>query len=212
MFLSILTLTLFFVIYGVIHSLLAGLPVKNWTRRTFGPGADRWYRLAYNVVAVITFLPLFPLLALLPDQTLYVVPAPGRWLLLAGQVLALAGLGLAFLQTEPLHFLGLAQLWTEPSATKRASGQLVVTGFYYWVRHPLYFFSMLFLWLTPVMTVNLLVTYFLISLYFYVGSIYEERRLLAEFGSAYREYQRCVPRLIPWRGRCYKPQTGWETS
>jgi protein-S-isoprenylcysteine O-methyltransferase Ste14 len=211
MFASILVLTLFFVIYGVIHSLLAGLPLKNWTRRAFGPTVDRWYRLFYNIVAVVTFLPLFPLLALLPDQTLYVVPAPWRWLMLAGQLLALAGLGLAFLQTEPLHFLGLAQLWTKPAAT-RANGQLVVTGFYYWVRHPLYFFSMLFLWLTLAMTVNLLVTYLLISLYFYVGSIYEERRLLAEFGPAYRAYQRCVPRLIPWRGRCYNPQTSWETS
>jgi protein-S-isoprenylcysteine O-methyltransferase Ste14 len=211
MFISILVLTLFFATYGVIHSLLAGLPVKNWARRTFGPQVDRWYRLVYNVVAGVTFLPLFPLLALLPDQVLYVVPSPGRWLMLAGQLLALVGLGLAFLQTEPLHFLGLAQLWTQPAAAQ-ANGRLVVTGFYYWVRHPLYFFSMLFLWLTPAMTANLLVTYLLISLYFYIGSIYEERRLLAEFGQAYREYQRCVPRLIPWRGRCYKPQTGWETS
>jgi len=210
MLVSIVVLTLFFVIYSVIHSLLAGLPAKNWMRRTFGPSVDRWYRLAYNIVAVVTLLPLFPLLALLLDQTIYIVPSPWRWLMLAGQLLALAGLGLSLLQTEPFHFLGLAQLWTKPDAGH--NGQLAVTGLYYWVRHPLYFFSMLFLWLTPAMTVNLFITYLLISLYFYIGSIYEERRLLIEFRQAYREYQRCVPRLIPWRGRCYKPQTGWETS
>jgi protein-S-isoprenylcysteine O-methyltransferase Ste14 len=210
MVVSLVVLTLFFVIYSVIHSLLAGLPVKNWMRRTFGPGVDRWYRLAYNIVAVVTLLPLFPLLALLPDEIIYIVPSPWRWLMLAGQLLALAGLGLSLLQTEPLHFLGLAQLWTKPDVSH--NGQLAVTGFYYWVRHPLYFFSMLFLWLTPAMTVNLFITYLLISLYFYIGSIYEERRLLVQFGQAYREYQRCVPRLIPWRGRCYKPQTDWETS
>ena len=56
------------------------------------------------------------------------------------------------------------------------------------------------------MTVNLLTTYLLITLYFYIGSIYEERRLVVEFGQTYREYQQCVPRLIPWRGRCYRPQ------
>ena len=39
-----------------------------------------------------------------------------------------------------------------------------------------------------------------------------ERRLLIEFGQAYREYQRCVPRLIPWRGRCYRPQANLGTS
>ena len=68
------------------------------------------------------------------------------------------------------------------------------------------------LWLSPVMTLNLLVTYLLISLYFYIGSIYEERRLLAEFGAAYQAYRRCVPRLIPWRGRCYNPETTLESA
>ena len=209
MLLSILVLSLFFIFYAVVHSLLASLTAKNWLRRVIGPSVDRWYRLIYNVVAVVTFLPLFPLLALLPDQTLYIVPPPWRTLMLAGQFLALAGLGLAFLQTDPLHFLGLSQLRTRQAPE---NGQLVVNGFYYWVRHPLYFFSMLFLWLTPMMTVNLLVTYLLITLYFYIGSIYEERRLLREYGQAYQEYQRCVPRLIPWRGRCYKPQPEMKVS
>ncbi len=209
MFLNIVVLTLFFAFYGVLHSLLASLPVKKQLRQLLGPAVDRWYRLFYNGVAVVTLLPLVPLLALLPDQTLYVAPSPWRWLLVAGQLLAVVGLGLAFLQTNPLHFLGLAQLW---GGKPQQNGQLVVNGFYYWVRHPLYFFSLLLLWLSPVMTVNLLITYLLISLYFYVGSIYEERRLVIEFGTAYQEYQRCVPRLIPWRGRCYKPQPEMEAS
>ena len=209
MLLSVLVLSLFFIIYAVVHSLLASLTVKNWLRRAIGPSVDRWYRLFYNVMAVVTFLPLFPLLALLPDQTLYILPPPWRWLMLAGQLLALTGLGIAFLQTDPLHFLGLSQLWPQQSTE---NGQLVVNGFYHWVRHPLYFLSILFLWLTPVLTVNLLVTYLLMTLYFYVGSVYEERRLLKEFGPAYREYQRCVPRLIPWPGRCYKPQPEMKTS
>lgn len=207
MFLNILVLTLFFAGYAVLHSLLASLVVKQWLRQRLGSGIDHWYRLFYNVVAVVTFLPFLPLLAFLPDQLLYVVPPPWRWLLVIGQLLALVGLGLAFLQTNPLHFLGLAQLW---ASKPQQNGQLVVTGFYYWVRHPIYFFSLLLLWLSPVMTINVLISYVLITLYFYIGSIYEERRLVVEFGPAYRAYQRCVPRLIPWRGRCYKPQPEME--
>jgi protein-S-isoprenylcysteine O-methyltransferase Ste14 len=49
------------------------------------------------------------------------------------------------------------------------------------------------------MTTNLLITYLLFTLYFYLGSIFEERRLLAEFGDAYQDYQRRVPRFIPTR-------------
>lgn len=208
MLLSIFAITLFFAIYAVVHSLLAGLPFKNWLRNRLGPGVDRWYRLAYNVFAIVTLLPLFPMLALLPDRVLYVALPPWRWLLAAGQLAALAGLGLAFLQTNPWHFLGVAQLM---AARPQESGSLEIRGLYCRVRHPLYLFSMLFLWLTPAMTVNLLVTYLLFTLYFYVGSIFEERRLVVEFGEAYREYQRIVPRLIPWPGRCHKLQTRMES-
>jgi protein-S-isoprenylcysteine O-methyltransferase Ste14 len=32
-----------------------------------------------------------------------------------------------------------------------------------------------------------------------VGTVWEERDLVAEFGDTYRDYQRRVPMLIPWR-------------
>lgn len=199
---SVLALMLFFVMWALVHSLLASLPCKNWTRRVLGAWVDRWYRLAFNVFAAITILPIFPMLAFLPDRMLYVVPAPWRWLMRGGQVLALAGLVGSFLQTDVFHFLGLSQLFAhQPTQT----GPLEVRGFYCYVRHPNYSFSILLLWLTPAMTVNLLTVYILITLYFYVGSFHEERRLLAEFGDAYRDYQQQVPRLIPRPGRCYSP-------
>ena len=192
---SVVGLVLFFVVYAVVHSLLASLGVKKWARQWLGPGTDRWYRLAYNLFAVISLLPILPLIVLLPDKTLYIVAPPWRWLMVGGQVLALIGLVTALLQTDPWHFLGLSQLVARQSV---GTGSLNVTGCYGWVRHPLYSFSILFLWLTPAMTVNLLTVFVLFTLYFYVGSIYEERRLLAEFGQAYREYQQRVPRLIPF--------------
>ena len=198
---SVLGLITFFVIYAALHSLLASLTVKQWARLRFGPGVDRWYRLAYNIFAAVSLLPLLPLLALLPDQTLYIAPLPWRWLLLAGQFLALLGLAAAALQTDIWHFLGLSQLLRERPST---AGSLQISGLYCWVRHPLYLFSLLLMWLTPAMTVNLLTTYLLFTLYFYIGTFFEERRLLAEFGPVYQDYQRRVPRLIPRPDRCYK--------
>jgi protein-S-isoprenylcysteine O-methyltransferase Ste14 len=199
---SVLVLTAFFVVWALVHSLLASLPLKSWTRRVFGAGVDRWYRLAFNAFAAITILPIFPMLALLPDRTLYVVPAPWLWLMMGGQGLALIGLLGSFLQAGVLHFAGLPQLLARQPAP---TGLLEVRGFYCYVRHPNYSFSILLLWLTPVMTVNSLTMYTLITLYFYLGSFHEERRLLAEFGAAYQDYQQQVPRLIPRPGRCYSP-------
>jgi protein-S-isoprenylcysteine O-methyltransferase Ste14 len=199
---SVVILIAFFIAWALVHSLLASLPFKNWTRRVFGAGVGRWYRLAFNAFAAITILPVFPMLAFLPDRTLYVVPVPWRWLMMGGQVLALAGLVGSFLQAGVFHFLGLSQLFTlQPAPT----GSLEVRGFYCYVRHPNYLFSLLLLWLTLAMTVNWLTVCILITLYFYVGSFHEERRLLAEFGEAYQDYQRQVPRLIPRPGLCYAP-------
>jgi protein-S-isoprenylcysteine O-methyltransferase Ste14 len=179
--------------------LLASLRVKDWARRTLGVGVDRWYRLAYVVFATVTCLPIFAMGALLPDQALYVVPTPWRWLMIGGQVAALGGAAGAVLQTGPSYFLGLSQLM----AGRSTDDTLQVQGFYCYVRHPLYLFAILFVWLTPAMTVNMATLYGLITLYFAVGSVHEERRLVAQFGAAYRAYQEQVPRLIPRPGRCY---------
>ena len=194
MLVSSLLITLFFAVYAIVHSLLASLGVKRWVWRIVGPESDRWYRLGYNIFATITLLPLLPLLAWLPDRMLYVAPSPWRWLMVVGQVLAIVGVGATLWQTGSLHFLGVAQLI---NPIPRESGSLTIDGFYSWVRHPLYFFSLIFIWLTPALTINLLTTFLLFTLYFYVGSIYEEQRLLTEFGTAYRRYQQRVPRLIP---------------
>ncbi len=199
---SILIISLFFVVYAFFHSFTAGLAFKRWMRRLFGPEVKRWYRLVYNILAVVTFLPLFPLVAFLPDRLLYVVPVPWRWLMLAGQAVAGLGVVVVLWQTGLWHFLGLSQaVADEPEQ----SGSLEVSGFYAWVRHPLYFLSLVFLWLTPVMSANLLAAYILFTIYFYVGAMHEERRLVAEFGPAYRRYQRQVPRLIPRPWRRYTP-------
>jgi protein-S-isoprenylcysteine O-methyltransferase Ste14 len=55
------------------------------------------------------------------------------------------------------------------------------------------------IWLTPVMTVNLLALIVSLSLYLVVGARLEERKLILEFGQTYREYQKQTPMLIPWK-------------
>jgi protein-S-isoprenylcysteine O-methyltransferase Ste14 len=56
------------------------------------------------------------------------------------------------------------------------------------------------MWMTPFMTTTLLITYLLASLYLYLGSLHWETRLLAQFGKEYADYQKKVPRAIPWKG------------
>ena len=182
------------IVWGVVHSLLASITTKSRVRKWFGAGSDRWYRLAYNMFSILTFLPLLGLVAADPGATLYVIPAPWSYLALAGQLLAVVALGIGLLQTGLWSFLGFEQLLVDSPESK---SQMVTGGLYRWVRHPLYTAGLVFIWLTPVMTVNLLILNLGLTIYLVIGAIFEERKLVREYGGAYIEYQEKVPLIIP---------------
>ncbi len=181
--------------YGLIHSLLASLGVKTVVRHWFGAFSDRVYRLAYNIFAGLTLLPVLALPALLPDRGLYTIPFPWALLTLAIQGLAALALIAGLLQTGVWSFLGLRQLVAPPGDNH---SELVVSGLYRWVRHPLYTAGLVFIWLTPRMTVNSLALILGLSLYLVVGALFEERKLAREYGETYDHYRRNTPMLIPF--------------
>jgi protein-S-isoprenylcysteine O-methyltransferase Ste14 len=65
------------------------------------------------------------------------------------------------------------------------------------VRHPLYTFGLLFIWLTSTVSQNSLTVYIGATLYTLIGAYFEERKLLREFGDSYAEYKKKTPMLIP---------------
>jgi protein-S-isoprenylcysteine O-methyltransferase Ste14 len=199
---SALILSTYFILWALVHSLLASLRAKSWARQSLGRDVDRWYRIGYVLFALVSFAPIPLLLLILPDRVVYIVPAPWRWLMVGGQAAGAVGAAVAIVQTGAFRFVGLTQALGGPEE----EGPLQVRGLYCYVRHPSYTFSIVALWLMPVMTVNLLVLFALFTLYFYLGSTHEERRLVAEFGAAYEAYRRHVPRLIPRLRRCYPPK------
>lgn len=190
--------------FGSLHSLLASHTAKVLARRLFGDRHTRgWYRLLYNVLAAISLLPALVLVLALPDREVYRIPPPFSFLALGIQALGVAGMAYSIYQLDFPHFAGLRQLagWLKHterrSESDTSTSRLVVDGLHRYVRHPLYTSSLIVLWLISPMTVNRLAFVAGAALYFYTGSIFEERKLAAEFGEAYREYQRRVPRLIP---------------
>ena len=153
----------------------------------------RLYRLAYNIFSVLSFVPILWLMAVLPDQVLYQIPAPWVYLSIAGQLAAMVLLVAGVLQTDPLSFVGLRQLF----AGGEHPSKLVTHGLYSKIRHPLYTAGLLFIWLTPVMSINSLTVTLSATIYIIVGAFFEERKLEREFGSAYTEYKASTPMLIP---------------
>ncbi|MBP1908485.1 methyltransferase family protein [Methanolobus bombayensis] len=190
---STLILVLCLLGFALIHSLLASLPVKKFIRRSLGSKADSLYMPVYNLIAVITLIPLGYVLYNNPGPFIYIVPSPWRWFMVAGQVIALI-VGPRALRDAPHRFRLRAQL---SAANTPEAGHLDIHGIYRWIRDPFLLSGLVIMWLTPFMTTNLLIIYILTTIYLVMGSIHWESRLIAQFGDEYRDYQKNVHRIIP---------------
>ncbi len=76
---------------------------------------------------------------------------------------------------------------------------VLVQGAYRWVRHPLYLTILLMIWSHPDPTADRLLFNVLFTTWIIVGTVLEERDLVAVFGNDYQNYQRRVPMFIPYR-------------
>jgi len=198
-----LALGAYFVLFVIVHSLLADPRFKRRARSVLGKAFDRWQRLAYNLLALFMMLPFLTIMIFLPDRTLYIIPAPWSWLMAGGQLLAALALLQTTRRTVISYFLGLSQLRQEGVV-----GELVKDGFYCHIRNPLFFFAAVFLWLSPLMTENLLAFNILATIYFYLGARHEERSLKEEFKEQYEEYRKAVPMFLP---DCGAKENNWES-
>ena len=179
-------------LWGVFHSILASTGIKDLFRRAFGNGFMKSYRLFYNIYAVISIVPVLYLMVTLPDQNLYRLSTPYNFVMRVGQGASVFFLFVAAFQTDLLSFVGLRQLFQEEQP-----GSLITSGLYQFVRHPLYTFSLLILWFSPSMSRNSLLVYSALTIYVLIGIIFEERKLLHEFGQEYANYRAVTPMLIP---------------
>jgi len=187
--------------FGCGHSLLADARVKARLKPYLRAG----YRLAYNLFALLhVALTVAAGWVLLGGAEPFTRPA---WLVPAQWAMTLIGAGVlvaALFRYDLGRFAGTAQL--------RAAAQgrflddeepLNLSGFHRYVRHPLYAGAFLLLW-GRVADEFTLATAVWASLYLWIGSRYEERRLLARFGEAYARYRPTVPAFFPWKGRAFR--------
>jgi protein-S-isoprenylcysteine O-methyltransferase Ste14 len=122
-----------------------------------------------------------------------------RWLFYILYCLSFAGFIWGTRALKVFDPYGLRPILGRLRGRKPRPMSFVVRGPYRWVRHPLYLFMILIIWSCPDLTGDRLVFNGLWTVWIVIGSIFEERDLVLEFGDVYREYQRRVPMLIPRR-------------
>jgi len=208
---------LIFLLFAFIHS----ITVSHWFKlvcvNALGEAWTRvWYRFLYNTISLVTVLAAIYLISKVPDRELWTAPLWLKWVMHGIQIAGLAFGALAFEHMDTREFMGFRQVWRYLTRGETAGNfegltekELVRTGVYGIVRHPMYLAGLVIFTFSPIITVNGLTITVLADLYFLFGVFIEERRFLKLFGEDYQEYMRQVPRLIPrifpLRGRRGKP-------
>ncbi len=184
--------------YFVLHSVLASLAVKCWVAQHF-PEWMPGYRLFFNFVAVVSLaIPLYLTWAI-GGETVFAWKDGWQWLGNSLAVVAVIGFFYSLRHYDGSEFLGLRQL-KEREQRVEDQEHFCLSPLHQHVRHPWYFFGLILIW-TRDMTMAMLVSSVMMTLYFAIGSWFEERKLLRYHGEAYAEYCRRVPGLLPlpWR-------------
>ena len=187
-----LVLAICWILYCVLHSVLASLRVKKWVKKNTG-NRFRYYRLFYTLFAAVALVALLFYQLSLPSENLFERTVFST---AAGGVLFVAGLGLMLVCIRKYFFSlsGLKSLYQETP-----SSELMIAGIHRYMRHPLYtgtFAAIWGLWLL-LPSLSLLIADVIITIYTLLAIRLEEAKLVAEFGDRYRVYQREVPKLIP---------------
>jgi protein-S-isoprenylcysteine O-methyltransferase Ste14 len=190
--LHLLILSIGLIGYYLLHSILAAESIKRLVSERFI--AARYYRLIYNFLAIFLLLPLAWWYQHIESILIF------EWRILSylGLLIAATGLILLFFamrQYNLKEFVGTHQL----KKNIDTANVLKTGGFNAYVRHPLYFSGLLILWgwflYQP--TDAFLVVALISTVYLYLGTKLEEKKLLKVFGEAYWIYQQEVPMLLP---------------
>lgn len=199
-----------YLLFAVIHSVLTSAHMKVWSRELVGERyGNALYRLSYNIIALGSLFGIIRAFLRVPDKQWYHVVAPWSWVLRMGQgggvllgILAVLAGGIGeFTGVRPLgQFLcgavpAPAQEGHGPHVER--GGTISVQGPFRVTRHPANWGMAIMLLLNPRMSRNRVLFTLISCGYLLLGSLHEEHRARAAYGSAYDTYRQQVPFLFP---------------
>ncbi len=199
-FTDILLIIFLFSLFAVSHSLLAAFNVKEKIANKVGDKIA-FYRLFFNIVSVFIFIAIYEL-SPKPSVIIYDLQFPYDIIIFIIQILGLIGIIWVSFYIDMKEFLGITQIKRYFNGKYSLEDldekqELHIQGPFKYSRHPIYFYSIIFLGCRPEMDLFYFVFFICMVIYFYIGSIFEEKNLEKKFGKLYSEYKKNVPRLIP---------------
>ncbi|HHZ83335.1 MAG TPA: hypothetical protein EYN18_08715 [Nitrospirales bacterium] len=193
---DLLILGLCWTVYGTAHSVLVAPSVAKWVKQWWGAAAA-YYRLTYNVVSIVGLIPILWFSASIHVSPILEWVWPYTLIQYLCWALGILIFVLGMRAYDGRDFVGLRQVAAYRAGSHdMAPPVLTISGIHRVVRHPWYLALLLLLWARDVSAVTL-VTNGVLTAYLFVGTHFEERKLVAAFGGSYREYQDTVSMFFP---------------
>ena len=186
-------LSLAWLLYGAIHSLMAGSVFKGFLSNILGKNF-RFYRLIYNIIAFALLIPVLFIQFSIEKSPLWQV---SDYQQVIGKFICV--FGVIFIATA-LQGYDLGEFSGIDFNKKNETQELKTDGLLEYVRHPIYFGILLLVWglfISDVFTRSL-VGAIAVTIYLFVGIYFEEKKLILTFGEQYIKYQKEVAMLIPF--------------
>jgi protein-S-isoprenylcysteine O-methyltransferase Ste14 len=183
--------------YYIVHSWLASHHFKRIFAHKF-PLLFPRYRLLYNLASTLLLIPPLGLLFFYPWAELWSWQGSLSVLSKSIGLVSIAGFLFSLRYYDGSAFIGLTP--NTDGHIGSVDEPFTLSPLHRFVRHPWYFLGLLFIW-SQDMNTGWFITCSWATLYMFVGSRLEEKKLIVEYGEVYTRYCDKVPSLIPlpWR-------------
>lgn len=195
-----LFLILLWTTWCFLHSLLISRSIegriKEYTGRKYG-----YYRLGYNIFSIISLIPVIYFQFQLDEKVIYAWPWPWNLLKYGMYMIAFLLFYGGFRVYDLQYMLGIKQIQKIRCREEKNNMEFTTKGILGYVRHPWYSGAILLVWAFGDITDVSLISKVVLTVYIIIGTLLEEKKLIAEIGQPYIIYRKRVPMLIPWKKR-----------
>jgi methanethiol S-methyltransferase len=180
-------------LFALQHSMMARPAFKRWWARNFPVACQR---STYVLLSSLSLLLLFWQWRPIPIPV-WRIDGIAAWLLIGVQWLGWLIVLASTFMIDHFDLSGLRQAFFALRGAGQPGQSFKTPLLYKIVRHPLMLGFLLAFWATPRMTAGHLLFAIMTTAYILVGLQFEERDLIAEFGTTYQQYRERVPMLVP---------------
>jgi len=187
-------LIILWMLFGLLHSIFAASSFKQAIQARI-KNDYKYYRAIYSLFALVSLTAVVWYHFSISSSLFWNVPVAEKVVAAIFLIPALTVMGISIKK----YFIDLSGIDVFLKRRTVQPQRLELGGLHKYVRHPLYFGTLLFVWCIFLWqpSVANLISSICITGYTLIGTYFEEKKLVIVFGEEYISYRKKVPMLVP---------------